>query len=61
LMVGTVKGGGNMSVPKKWWLISDDDIQAIKAGLTGSLLHTLESGLHTTDAIPDDWIEEAED
>ena len=46
-----------MNDPKKWWLISDEDIQAIKAGLSGSLLHTLESGLHTTDKVPDDWKE----
>ena len=57
---GYDKGGGNMSAPKKWWLISDEDVHAIKAGLTGSLLHTLESGLHTTDDIPEDWREEAE-
>jgi len=44
-----------MSDPKKWWLISDEDVQAIKKGLTDSLLHTLESGLHKTDTIPDDW------
>lgn len=44
-----------MSKTKKWWLISDEDVQAIKKGLTGTLLHTLESGLHTTDVIPEDW------
>ncbi|MBA7474738.1 hypothetical protein ES707_10092 [subsurface metagenome] len=44
-----------MSVPKKWWLISDEDVQAIRKGLTGSLLHTLESGLHKTDETPEDW------
>ena len=43
--------------PKKWWLISDQDVQAIKKGLTGSLLHTLETGLHITDEIPEDWKE----
>lgn len=41
--------------PKKWWLISDKDVQAIKKGLDGSLLHTLESGLHITDEVPEDW------
>lgn len=41
--------------PTKWWLISDEDVQAIRNGLTGSLLHTLSSGLHTTDEIPEDW------
>ncbi len=44
-----------MKDPTKWWLISDEDVQAIKAGLTGELLHTLSSGLHTTDVIPSDW------
>lgn len=44
-----------MTDPKKWWLISNEDIQAIKEGLTGSLLHTLESGLHITDEVPADW------
>ena len=47
-----------MTDPTKWWLISDEDVQAIKKGLTGSLLHTLESGLHITDEIPDDWRKE---
>lgn len=44
-----------MNTPTKWWLISDEDVQAIKKGLAGSLLHILESGLHTTDDIPEDW------
>ena len=38
-----------------WWLISDEDVQAIKKGLNASLLHTLVSGLHETEAIPQDW------
>jgi len=41
--------------PKKWWLICDDDVQTLKAGLMGSLLHTLETGLHITNAIPSDY------
>ena len=41
--------------PTKWWLISDEDVQAIKKGLTGSLLHALESGLHVTNEVPEDW------
>ncbi len=44
-----------LSDPKKWWLISNEDVQAIKKGLTGSLLHTLESGLHITYEVPEDW------
>jgi len=44
-----------MTDPKKWWLISDQDVQAIKKGLSEDLLHTLSSGLHETDEIPDDW------
>ena len=47
-----------MTDPKKWWLISDQDVQAIKRSLTGSLLHTLEFGLHKTDEVPDDWKKE---
>ncbi len=50
-----------MSRPTKWWLISDDDVQAIKKGLTDSLLHTLESGLHETDEIPEDWKDESDE
>jgi len=46
-----------MSKPKKWWLISDEDVQAIKGALTGEPLHILDSGLHETDAIPEDWKE----
>ena len=41
--------------PSKWWLISDEDVQTIKKGLTGALLRTLESGLHITDVIPADF------
>lgn len=51
-----------MNDPKKWWLISDEDVQLIKKGLTvpnfkvrARALHALDSGLHKTDAIPDDW------
>jgi hypothetical protein len=43
-----------MSIPKKWWLISDEDVQEIKKFLQGAL-HTLETGLHQTDEIPEDW------
>ena len=43
----------------KWWLISDDDQKEIggklrEAGLHDAL-HTLDSGLHKTDEIPDDY------
>ncbi len=41
--------------PTKWWLISDEDVHAIRKGLTGDLLHTLSSGLHETDAVPTDF------
>lgn len=40
----------------KYWLISEADAQALRAVLTGDALHTLESGLHTTDALPADAI-----
>lgn len=40
----------------KYWLISDADAQAIRAALTGDALHTLDSGLHATNAIPADAI-----
>ena len=49
-----------MTDPTKWWLISDEDVQVIREGLTGSLLHTLESGLHITDAVPSDYQSEDE-
>lgn len=50
----------------KWWLISDEDVQTVRDGLeeaidfhpsaqTTRALHTLESGLHVTDAVPDDF------
>jgi len=44
----------------KWWLISDDDQKGIaaelkKAGLHDAL-HTLDSGLHKTDAPPADYL-----
>jgi len=55
----------------KWWLISDDDMQAIRAyllalelsgdDLAKDALHTLDSGLNTTDAIPDDWKDEEDE
>ena len=50
--------------PKQWWLISDEDVQMIRTGLTArtdtrrrmsEALHALDSGLHKTEAIPDDW------
>jgi len=49
-----------MNDPKKWWLISDEDVQTIRRGVSGLLLHTLESGLHETDVIPKDWRKENE-
>ena len=50
-----------MTDPKKWWLISDEDVQTVKRGLTGIRLYTLETGLHKTDAVPDDWINNKDD
>ena len=62
--------------PKKWWLISDDDVRKIRTKLamcqrTSSWVqvndfaedafHTLDSGLHTTDAAPSDWKEQADE
>lgn len=51
-----------MSTPEKWWLISDEDVQAIKKGLVDpapemreGALHALDSGLHKTDDVPEDW------
>jgi len=72
--------------PMKWWLISDEDVVIIRAGLMVATheandfncqdwppgkgcrgcegdekrriaLHSLDSGLHLTDAVPDDWKE----
>ena len=54
----------------KWWLISDEVADEIRAALViahanlGSAvvqtyrdaLHSLESGLHQTDAVPADWV-----
>ena len=53
-----------MREPKKWWLISDEDVQTIRTGLEArtdtrrrlsQALHALDSGLHETDSIPNDW------
>jgi hypothetical protein len=38
----------------KWWLISDDDYKTISKALRDAL-HILDTGLHRTDAIPDDY------
>lgn len=51
-------------INKKWWLISDEDVQVIKKSLMTKThrekaLHTLASGLHKTDEVPDDWKKEA--
>lgn len=54
-----------MSEPKKWWLISDEDVQTIRTGLkartdilTSHALHALDSGLHKTDEVPADFKKE---
>lgn len=46
----------------KWWLISDEDVKRIRLGLKEGTygtriegLHALDSGLHKTDEIPEDW------
>ena len=56
--------------PKTWWLIAEDDVRAIRAALEqharnteneprtellGAALHALDSGLHTTAAVPADF------
>jgi len=45
----------------KWWLINDEDVKTIKIALIESnqtsALHTLDSGLHLTNEIPDDFKE----
>jgi len=52
---------------QKWWLISDEDVQIIRKSLiaqefmiTKTALHTLESGLHMTECIPDDYKEKTQ-
>ena len=53
-----------MTNPKKWWLISNQDVEAIAEALQNptpeklrDALHDLDSGCHITDEIPDDWNE----
>ena len=53
--------------PKAWYLISKEDADEIRAYLATvdtdearDALHTLEVGLYTTDAVPDDWKEGAD-
>jgi hypothetical protein len=55
--------------PTGWWLISKEDVASLQEKLLflqstsiggmkpiyKSLLHTLETGLHQTDEVPDDW------
>jgi hypothetical protein len=45
-----------------WLLIARDDVQRIRKALSTlpnvaarEALHLLDTGLHTTDAVPDDW------
>jgi hypothetical protein len=55
-------------VNKQWWLISIEDIEKIRAfllkmalkgsGPAADALHALDSGLHLTDAVPDDFKDE---
>jgi hypothetical protein len=59
--------------PKAWYLISKEDAGRIRRDLRlaqrtgkftqvhdfcGDALHTLDAGLNTTDAVPDDWRED---
>jgi len=39
----------------KWWLISEEDVEVLRAVLSDDALHVLDSGLHKTDVIPDDF------
>lgn len=41
----------------RYWLISNEDVRTLIASLEGEALHTLESGLHVTDALPADEIQ----
>lgn len=58
--------------PTKWYLISKEDADEVRDALLESMerdtsneqtlkaaLHTLDSGLYTTNAVPDDWKEDA--
>ena len=44
---------------QEWWLISAENVKSIRKALEDSgqrdALHDLDSGLNTTDCIPDDW------
>jgi len=46
----------------KWWLISNENVESIRKALEKSgcddVLHDLESGLNTTECVPDDFKEE---
>lgn len=64
-----------MEPHEKWWLIREKDIRPavrllrgldIRGGLgfdvheeIRGVLHDLDTGLHVTDAVPDDWKEDA--
>lgn len=64
-----------MDTPTKWWLICEEDVQEIRAFLLASTedgdpvieqqardaMHTLDTGLNTTDAVPDDFKVKPED
>lgn len=54
------------NMDQQWYLISKDDADEIRAALESvdtdearDALHTLDAGLHTTDAVPEDFAEEA--
>jgi len=49
---------------QKWWLISAENVDSIRKALESSgqkdALHDLDSGLHITDCIPDDFKEKTQ-
>jgi len=62
-----------MTDQRKWWLIDDKEIQAIRAALVNAykyslnqedkadyaeMIMLLDTGLHVTDAVPADFAEE---
>ena len=50
-----------MSDPKKWWMISEESVVIISDALArldeSKPIMELDTGLHTTDCVPDDWKE----
>lgn len=51
---------------EKWWLISEEDVQALREIMVGdgqsrAALYILETSLHETDAVPADWVTDEDD